>query len=195
LVFAAVPFLTYLVTRRRPAGFLRYVGLYRPEPRTVALGLLLALLTTPLVLAGLARPELRPLVLAPNSIAGQLRLLGPSGATLGLLLLFALVQTALAEEILFRGFLGQRLVTWLGFGRGNALQALLFGLLHLVLFATLLGAGLTVLRAVVLLVPPTLLGWGCGYLNVRRGNGSIVPGWLAHGLANAIAYGVIVFLW
>lgn len=195
LGFAAVPFLVHLVARRRASGFLHSVGLYRPDRRTVVLGLSLVLVTAPLLLLVLARPELRPVVLAPTSIAGQLRQLGPSATTIVVLLVYALVQTSLAEEIFFRGFVANGLARWLGFGWGNVVQALLFGLLHLALFAGVLGDGLTFLRALMLTVPPTLMGALVFYLNVRRGNGSIVPGWLAHGLANAIAYGVVVFVW
>ena len=45
-------------------------------------------------------------------------------------ILYAFVQTAFAEEILFRGFLLKRLVAKLGFKNGNAIQSILFGLLH-----------------------------------------------------------------
>jgi hypothetical protein len=36
LVFAAVPFITYLVSRRRARGFFEYVGLVAPTARALA---------------------------------------------------------------------------------------------------------------------------------------------------------------
>jgi hypothetical protein len=33
-----------------------------------------------------------------------------------------------------------------------------------------------------------IMGWVNGWLNERLGNGSIVPGWIAHGLTNVISY-------
>ena len=41
-----------------------------------------------------------------------------------------MIQTGLSEEILFRGFLGKRLIAKFGFAVGNVVQGLLFGTLH-----------------------------------------------------------------
>jgi hypothetical protein len=32
------------------------------------------------------------------------------------------------------------------------------------------------------------------YLNEKMGDGSIIPGWISHGLANVISYSVVGFL-
>jgi len=87
------------------------------------------------------------------------------------------IYVALGEEILFRGFLGGWLFRRLGFARGNTVQALVFLLPHLVL--------LLVSRSLwpVILVQ-LIAGWLLGLLRYR--SNSILPGWLAHSLTNAL---------
>lgn len=52
------------------------------------------------------------------------------------ILIYSIFQTALPEEILFRGFLLKRLASRLPFRVANTLQAALFGLLHGLMFAS-----------------------------------------------------------
>lgn len=195
LVLAGVPFLVYLITHRRVRGFLHYIGLYRPEARSFWMATGVALVATVLVLGMFSLAGLREVMTGPGTVSGRLREMGPSAETVVHLLLYAWVQTALAEEILFRGFIARRLIAWLGFGIGNAVQAVLFGGLHLLLFAALAGQAFTALRVAALLVVPALYGWLLGYLKERAGNGSILPGWWAHGLGNTLSYLVVAFFW
>lgn len=194
-IFTAVPFAVYLATRRTTRGFLQYIGLYAPERRTFLWATLLVLVTAPLLLWAFSTPVLREKVAGPGTVAGVLRQLEPGVESLVILLLYAWAQTSLSEEILFRGFVAQRLINRFGFGVGNFVQALLFGFLHLSLFSALAGDGLTPLRAGTLFLVPTAMGWALGYIKIKLGNGSIVPGWWAHGLSNCIAYTVAAFVW
>lgn len=84
---------------------------------------------------------------------------------------------ALGEEIFFRGFLGGWLVRRLGFAIGNTVQALVFILPHLLLL--LVSQSLWPIIVVQLIA-----GWLLGWLRYR--SNSILPGWLAHSLTNAI---------
>jgi membrane protease YdiL (CAAX protease family) len=87
------------------------------------------------------------------------------------------IYTALGEEIFFRGFLGGWLVRRLGFAIGNAVQALVFLLPHLLL--------LLVSRSLwPIIIVQLIAGWLLGWLRYR--SNSILPGWFAHSLANAI---------
>ncbi len=197
LVFSAVPFLVYLVKHRTTRGFLRYVGLYAPERRTLLWATLLVLVTAPLFLWAFSTPGLREVATGPATVAGTLRRLQPGAESAAILLMYAWVQTSLAEEIFFRGFVAQRLIDRFGFAVGNVVQALLFGLLHLMLFLAIAAApgGLGPLRTLMLLLVPSVMGWALGYIKIKLGNGSIVPGWWAHGLSNCIAFSVIAFVW
>jgi CAAX protease family protein len=87
------------------------------------------------------------------------------------------LYVALGEEIFFRGFLGGWLVRWLGFAIGNIIQALVFLLPHLLLL--LVSQSLWPIIVVQLIA-----GWLLGWLRYR--SNSILPGWFAHSLINAI---------
>ena len=191
LVFTAIPFLVYLIAKRRARGFFDYIGLRRPERRTMLYSTLLALaFVLPVLLLLYFSPSVREVVTGPNTVVGRLRSYGFSGVGVALLGLKALVQTSLSEEILFRGFVAKRLISWLGFTWGNLLQALLFGLVHLLLFT---GQEFSYPIAAGVVLFTGLGGWASGYLNERLGNGSILPSWWMHGLTNAITYGVLAF--
>jgi membrane protease YdiL (CAAX protease family) len=87
------------------------------------------------------------------------------------------IYVALGEEILFRGFLGGWLVRRLGFARGNTVQAFVFLLPHLLL--------LLVSRSLwPVIIVQLIAGWLLGLLRYR--SHSILPGWLAHSLTNAL---------
>ncbi|MBK7959292.1 MAG: CPBP family intramembrane metalloprotease [Bacteroidetes bacterium] len=79
-----------------------------------------------------------------------------------------------------------------GFKIGNLLQAAIFGLLHLLLFWLLTSASFIPL--IVITVFSTLMGWIIGYIKEKYANGSIIPGWIAHGLGNTISYAIIAFM-
>ena len=191
LVFTAIPFFVYLVGYRRARGFFDYLGLRSPERRTMLYATLLAVaFVLPVLLLLSFSPSIREVVTAPNTVIGRLRSYGFSGVAFALLGVKAFVQTSLSEEILFRGFMAKRLISWLGFTWGNLLQALLFGLVHLLLF---IGQAFSFPIAAGVVLFTGLGGWTSGYLNERVGNGSILPSWWLHGLTNAMTYGVFAF--
>lgn len=190
LVFTAIPFVVYLTTKRRAKGFFDYIGLRKPETRAMIYA---ALCAVAFVLPGLLLVFFSPGILeaatAPNTVIGKLRANGLQVTTFILLVVKALIQTAFTEEILFRGFAAKRLINWLGFSIGNLLQALLFGAVHLLIFA---GQEFSLALAIGIVLYPAIGGWIMGYLNERIGNGSILPGWLMHGLVNLIAYSALL---
>nr|GFB63490.1 hypothetical protein [Tanacetum cinerariifolium] len=191
-VFALLPLLVFVAQRRTTKGFGRYLGLYRAPARANALALLASLVLAGFTLgATLASPAIKSVMLDPHSITGQLHLLGVGPTSVALLLLTALGKTALAEEILFRGFVAKRLIAAWGFEVGNLAQAVLFGALHLGLFWTLTNSPL-VLGFVF--CGPAIGAAVAGYLNERLAGGSIVPGWISHGVANLVSYAVVGLL-
>jgi uncharacterized protein len=106
-----------------------------------------------------------------------------AGVELGILVVFyaffrEAVYVALGEELFFRGLVGGWLMRRLGFWVGNALQSLVFLVPHLFV----LSAGLDLWP---LLLAPFVSGWVYGWLLYR--SGSILPGWLGHSLAIALA--------
>jgi uncharacterized protein len=191
LVFTAIPFFVFLIRQRRARGFFDYIGLHKPERRTMLYATLLAAaFILPVLLLLSFSPGIREVVTGPNTVIGRLRSYGFSGVAVALLCIKALVQTSLSEEILFRGFVAKRLINWLGFTPGNLLQALLFGSVHLLIF---LGQEFSLPIAAGIVLFSGLGGWISGYLNERVGNGSILPSWWMHGMPNAVTYGVLAF--
>jgi membrane protease YdiL (CAAX protease family) len=72
--------------------------------------------------------------LSGTSAASGIATLTVAPSAFAIIVVVAFIQTGLAEELLFRGFMAKRLIALLGFQRGNALQALLFVAPHLLLF-------------------------------------------------------------
>ena len=102
--------------------------------------------------------------------------------------IFSFFSTALPEEMLFRGFIGKRLITKIGFPVGNTIQAIIFGLLHGATMFAVLGIAIPLL---VIAFTGTL-GWLMGYIN-EKSNGSIMPSWCLHGISNVYASVIIIF--
>ena len=192
LVFSLLPAVVYVLQRRTVKGFWQYVGLYRSPAHANGWALLASLLFASSTLAvAIASPALKALMLDPHSVTGQLRRSGVGPASVAVLLLTALGKTALAEEIFFRGFVAKRLMATWGFTAGNVAQAVLFGALHIGLFWSLTTNPLVL---GVVFGGATTGAALAGYLNERLAGGSILPGWISHGLANVVSYTVVGFL-
>lgn len=171
-VFALVPLAWWLNAGRPDGSFPRWLGFRR------------------------GREVSDPLVLGAT-IAGALGFLG--GALLAraaapiagsgyfvflAIVLVAVVQTALSEEIFFRGFM----LGWLAGRTGrpmlaNALQAVACGLLRLVVHWLFVDRGLPPCLAAFALGagPALMVGW------VRQRTGSLLWPWAAHGAGNLMA--------
>lgn len=192
-VFTLIPFLVYIFRYKRIRGFGQYVGLVPSTRKAVLLSLLISVL----FLAGalvmvLLHDGIRAVMTTPPSVTGNLREMGFSAGSLVNLLIIAWIKTAFAEELFFRGFVAGRLVERFGYARGNALQALIFGVIHAVLFLALTAAG--GLFIVFIFCLSTLAGYCIGYIKEKVGNNSIIPGWIAHGLGNTVSYALIAFV-
>jgi membrane protease YdiL (CAAX protease family) len=179
----------YLVLGRGRGGFGRFTGLHGTPPAALLFGLGMGLAAAALILAV---PGVAEMNAGRGTVTGEALHRGASAGIVAGLAVKAVFQTSFSEELLFRGVLGKRLIAWLGFGAGNSIQALLFGAVHLLLL--LVPAART--SVVLLLALATaILGWASGWLNERRGGGSILPGWAAHAAANLLAYLAIALRW
>ena len=108
-----------------------------------------------------------------------------SGKGIGALpaiLAYAILGTALPEEIFFRGFLLKRMQGKLGFLGANLVQSLLFGLIHALMFIQIIGY----LKAFVILVFISLIAYIFGAINEKKASGSILPSVFIHALANTV---------
>jgi membrane protease YdiL (CAAX protease family) len=122
-------------------------------------------------------------LLLDNVQLASSRFYGAGAVAIIPIIIFAFIKTGLSEEIFFRGFLCKRLSARLGFSAGNSLQALIFGFLH---GATLFSSSGIVISITIVLFTGGI-GWIMGYINEKLSNGSIVPSWCLHGVANVLS--------
>ena len=187
LLLSAIPFVWYLVSQRKASGFFRWLGL-KPAAKAPVKEMVA-------ILAGLSLVTLLPYwylyhtgsLTYSGFTVESYRQTGWSVQTVLTILIWAVIQTSLSEEIFFRGFLCKRLSRALGWKAGTAAQALLFGLIHL---PVVWGRG--VLPALVLVLLTGGIGFALGWLSQRRAEGSILYGWGIHAAANILSP-IIVF--
>ena len=172
-----LPLAWWAFTARRSVGFASWIGLRWPtwDGRRARLGV--AILAW--VVIGAASTALL------QSLSGDVPAARFAGRGLGGLvpvLLFAIVQTSLAEELFFRGFLGKRVIARWGFAPGNAAQAIAFGILHVAMFASFADP----IRLLAIGILTGANGWIVGWLNEEGAGGSILPGGALHASANLL---------
>ncbi|MBD2701945.1 CPBP family intramembrane metalloprotease [Spirosoma sp. BT702] len=192
-LFTLIPFLFFLFRRNKQITFGQYIGFYNPTRKSMqyTFATLLLFLAVGVGFAFLD-DGIRQAVTSPKSVTGQLRQMGFSVESVTTLLLIALIKTSLSEEIFFRGFIAKRLIASLGFNVGNVAQAVIFGLVHLLLFWLIVKSSPFTL--VFFFLFSGFAGWLIGYIKEKFANGSIIPGWMAHGLGNTLSYAIIAFL-
>jgi membrane protease YdiL (CAAX protease family) len=191
LVFTLIPFVVYLITKKTAKGFPGYIGLKKSTRKAnlLALGLVI-LLAAPVLILIFTSNEFKEIMTDPETVTGGIKRMGIGIEAIVTLLIVAVFKTSLSEEIFFRGFLAKRLVAITNFQTGNILQAIIFGVIHTVLFLQITD---NVLFLVVIFLFPTIGAYLKTYLNERLANGSIIPGWITHGTTNLVAYGSILF--
>jgi uncharacterized protein len=193
VLFTLVPFIFFLLRKDKTLTFFRYIGLYKPTMKSLIYVIFVSLI---FLIAGVGLTfiddSIKEAVLSPNSVTGKLRLMGLNATTVTILLVIALFKTSFSEEILFRGFIAKQLINKLGFKIGNMLQAIIFGLLHLLLF--LLLTNTTFIPLIFIFIFSSFAGWTIGYIKEKFASGSIIPGWVAHGLGNTLSYFIIAFI-
>jgi len=193
ILFSIIPFIVYIISNKRVKGFFRYVGLFKPQKQTTILAIITSvIMVTGGTLTPLLSPEIKELMCMKGTVSGNLKALGLSFDSFVILGIIALLKTSLSEEILFRGFIAKRLISWLGFGAGNTIQSALFGLLHIGLLMLIADPELWFLISVFIFSGTA--GFILGYIKEKLGNGSIIPGWIAHGTANFISFFLIAFI-
>jgi len=184
----------WFVFARSKASFASWIGLTSPPRHALLMALAATLALTMVKVPLLAWPLWLESVRGGGSVMGGLKEMGLSTETVVILVVIAVIKTALTEEIFFRGLIAKRLFAWLGFTKGNVAQALIFGAVHLGLFAVPNGPPWSLGLALAFVLFPAVTGWLIGYLNERVGGGSIAPGWAMHAAGNTLWYTAIVFL-
>ncbi|MBG9693549.1 CAAX protease [Lysinibacillus sphaericus] len=177
LLFSVIPFVWWSFSAKKEQPFLEWLGLHRPiivDKGKYAIFYILSIVIVVMPNFALVLFYMDGSILASNQFAG----LGLAGLIPALL--YAMIQTGLSEELLFRGFLLKRLAKSFGFQVGNLLQSLVFGCIHGALLWTVLPFPIILL----VVLSTGLAGYVMGWMNERVGGGSIVTSWSIHSLTN-----------
>ncbi|WP_234572009.1 CPBP family intramembrane glutamic endopeptidase [Rhodohalobacter sp. 614A] len=192
LIFAALPFVFYLTKMKKTEGFFDYIGLKKSNPDANLSAIFLSLLIAgPLLLLSMYNSEFFGIMSDPSSMTGKFRQMEFNAESVIILIVGAVFKTSLAEEILFRGFIAKRLIALTNYKIGNILQAVLFGLIHSALFLFVTDSFFFLM---VIFLFPAIASYIKVYLNEKVADGSIIPGWIAHAIANLLAYSTIGFM-
>ena len=194
VVVMIIALVVWALAGRRKASFLPWIGLTVPPRAAIGAALFFFLIWAALNSVIYVVPELRESAAAANTVAGALRRQGFNLEIVFVILIVGGLKTALSEEILFRGLIAKRLINAAGFWVGNTLHAILFGAIHLLIFVVPGGPEFTPFLGAIFFLLPGGAGWLMAYVNERKGNGSIVPGWIIHALGNITAYPILAFV-
>ena len=175
IIVSFIPFMTWLIWRRKKVGFFDWIGLKKVQTKNISqllqiiLGMALVFLLFSVVLFSWFDP----------SKTASADFSGKGIGALPAILAYAILGTALPEEIFFRGFLLKRLQGKLGFLGANLIQSLLFGLIHALMFIQLIGF----LKAVMIFAFISLIAYVFGAINEKKAGGSILPSVFIHAFA------------
>lgn len=192
IILTLIPFLVYVIKKKSTKGFLRYIGLKKSTRKANYLAILACLLfAAPILILTLISTDFKEIMFNPTSVTGKFREMGVGLNSIFILIVVAVFKTSFAEEILFRGFIAKRLISIMGYQKGNIIQSIIFGIIHTALFATITT---NILFLLVIFIVPSVGAYISTYLNEKVGNGSIIPSWISHGLANILSYSIVGFL-
>ncbi len=192
LVFVLIPFLYYLIKHKKATGFLEYIGLKKSPKEANYLAIYVFLIIAiPVLLLSVFNSEFYSIMTSPGSMTGKFKEMGLSIESVSILIVAAVFKTSFAEEILFRGFIAKRLIAITSFQTGNIIHALLFGAIHTALFLSISSNPWFLF---VIFLFPTVGAYFMVWINEKKADGSIVPGWIAHALSNLASYAVVGFL-
>lgn len=174
ILFSVIPFVWWFIAARKQQKFAEWIGLKKIEGGKKPLAAIVMVSIAFLFLGGLTLYMMRGINSATSEFAGLGMVAIPA------IVVYATLNTAFPEELLFRGFALKRLANKFGFNIANFIQALLFGLLHGVMFFSLVG----VVKAILIIVFTGAIAWFMGYVNEKDSNGSIFPSWIIHTISN-----------
>jgi membrane protease YdiL (CAAX protease family) len=181
-----ISWIFYVVFCRKKNVFFNWIGLYLPKSinwvksSVMVFILALIIMVGPLILfqyLGYITPEMT----FDKTVTGQ----GLSINIIIIILIKAVFQTALSEEILFRGLIGKRIGNKFGYKAGNIVQAVIFGLPHGLPFIIVYNEYVV---GITLIVTAGIVGYLEYWLNEKKGEGSLVPGIILHSTMNILSF-------
>lgn len=177
ITFAIIPIIWWLITAGKQQKFKQWIELKKIEGGKKTLAAIILVSIAFFLLGVLTLYSIKGIETATSEFTG----LGV--AAIPAIIIYATFNTAFPEELLFRGFILKRLTNKLGFHIANFTQALLFGLLHGLMFFSLVGA----IKTILIIAFTSAIAWFMGYINEKYSNGSIIPSWMIHTISNLVS--------
>lgn len=176
IIFSLIPFIWWFIHSRNEVNFLDWIGLRKIENKRKGKFIIwMAIVTVVFMILGVFNLYmLRGVEMTTSEFSAQGIKAIPS------ILIYSIFNTALPEELLFRGFILKRLCSKFGFNNSNIIQSILFGLMHGILFFSMIG----IVKTIIVIVSTSTIGWMMGYINENKANGSIIPSWIIHSIEN-----------
>lgn len=174
IIFTVIPFIWWLITARKKQKFNEWIGLKAPIGGTKTAFSIIGVSVAFLILGAYSLYIVSGIETATSDFRG----LGT--AAIPAILVYAVLNTSFPEEIIFRGFLLKRLQSKFSFKVANVIQSIIFGAVHAVMFFNLVG----IVKAFIILIFTAAIAWFMGYTNEKKADGSIIPSWTIHAIAN-----------
>lgn len=177
MLFAALPFVCWFITARKKQSFFNWIGLKKITVGKKTRTAIFIVTILFMIIGTFTLYEIRDVKTATYEFSG----LGLKA--IPAIIIYAVFNTSLPEEVLFRGFLLKRLKKMFNFNIANIIQAGLFGILHGLMFHSLVGY--TTMILIILFTG--IVAWLMGRINELHSDGSILPSWIIHALANVFS--------
>ena len=178
VLFSLIPFVYWYFKERKNHKFTEWIGLKRIKRIDKTLILSTFIVTITYLIIGIFL--LKSLSVVNNATS---EFVGLRFKAILAIIIYAAFNTALPEEILFRGFALKRLVSKIGFNNGNLIQSILFGLVHGMMFFPIVG----VLKSLLIIFATGSIAYAMGYINEKLSDGSILPSFIIHSVSNLVA--------
>lgn len=185
ILISLIPFIWWIVTAKKKENFFKWIGIKGIEKENKKATLISTLLISLMFM--LVSIFTLYIIKDIETATSEFKGLGISALLPALI--YAIFNTSLPEEIFFRGFLLKRLTTKLGYSIANIIQSIIFGLLHGIMFFSLVGT----FKAMIIILFTGAVAFAMGYVNEKKANGSILPSWFIHALSNIFASIIAMF--
>ena len=185
ILISFIPFIWWLISTKKKESFFNWIGLKRiknKNKKSVLINTRVILLVF-MVVSFLTLCMVKDIETATSEFKG----LGISALLPALI--YAIFNTSLPEELFFRGFLLKRLSNKFGFTIANVIQSIIFGLLHGIMFFSLIG----IVKSIIIILFTGIVAYAMGYINEKKANGSIFPSWIIHAISNIFASIIAMF--
>lgn len=185
ILISFLPFIWWLISAKKKESFFNWIGLKKIDNKNKKS----TFINTIVISLVFMTVSILTLYLIKDIETATSEFKGLGISALLPALIYAIFNTSLPEEIFFRGFLLKRLSNKFGFRIANVIQSIIFGLLHGIMFFSLVG----VVKAIIIILFTGIVAYAMGYVNEKKSNGSILPSWFIHALSNIFASIIAMF--